>query len=72
MTIQRIKLPNGCYVERDPDGSIYYSLPNVICNRIDPDNLDNFKEPQRTWIADAVRQLNETKGTLVDLYEKEI
>ena len=27
-----------------------------------PDNLDNFKEPQRTWIADAVRQLNETKG----------
>lgn len=67
MTIQRIKLPNGCYVERDPDGSIYYFLPNVICNRIDPDNLDNFKEPQRTWIADAVRQL-----TLVDLYEKEI
>lgn len=62
MTIQRIKLPNGCYVERDPDGSIYYFLPNVICNRIDPDNLDNFKEPQRTWIADAVRQLNETKG----------
>lgn len=34
----------------------------VNCNRIDPDNLDNFKEPQRTWIADAVRQLNETKG----------
>ena len=60
--VVRVKLPNGCYVERDPDGPIYYFQPNVICNRIDQDNLDNFKEPQRTWIANAVQELKAKKG----------
>lgn len=59
-----IKLPNGCYLEKDngDDNFFYfYYMPGILANRIDIRNLENIVEPQRTWIKEAAKKLEERK-----------
>lgn len=55
--MKTIKTKNGMMMEMTDDGDFYYILPGVLCNRINPDNLRNLTEPQRTYVAEAIKRL---------------
>ncbi len=55
--MKRIETPNGMIVERNGD-DYYYIHPAGLLNRINPDNLGILAEPQRTYVADAIKLLS--------------
>jgi hypothetical protein len=60
MKKNNIEIMKNVFVEK-VFSDFYLIVPGVLVNRINPNNLDNFMEPQKTKIKNAIDSLSNRK-----------
>lgn len=59
--MDRVKLPNGCYLEKaEEDGLYYYGRPDLLVNLITKGTAERLLEPARTAVLEGIKKLEDT------------